>query len=244
MAGATATTGRATCTYVYAVGWASKKTSRREGVGGGKVEAVGYRDLTAITSAVPAQGLRARRRDLLRHAEIVQEAFERSTVVPLRFGTTLADRDAVVEELLAPAYGQLVGLLRRFDGLAEVTVRAFYREEEVLREIVREHPRLARLRDTASPLELGEAVAKALAAKRDAAAAEIVDTVGRFALDVALDERRTELEIVRGAFLIDRDALASVDRELAELARAQAETTVFKYTGPLPPHHFVSFAAG
>ena len=165
-------------------------------------------------------------------------------VVPLRFGTTLADRDAVVEELLAPAYDQLVGLLRRFDGLAEVTVRAFYREEEVLREIVREHPRLARLRDTASPLELGEAVAKALAAKRDAAAAEIVDTVGRFALDVALDERRTELEIVRGAFLIDRDALASVDRELAELARAQAETTVFKYTGPLPPHHFVSFAAG
>ena len=109
MAGATATTGRATCTYVYAVGWASKKTSRREGVGGGKVEAVGYRDLTAITSAVPAQGLRARRRDLLRHAEIVQEAFERSTVVPLRFGTTLADRDAVVEELLAPRHRDDLG---------------------------------------------------------------------------------------------------------------------------------------
>src|SRR5204863_8682672 len=137
--------------------------------------------------------------------------------VPLRFGTVFADRDAVVSEFLAPRYDELTATLRRLDGLAELTVRAFYREDDVLRALLAEHPRLARLRaaardgDQGFALQLGEAVARALSARRDDDAEAIVAALRPLARAVVLDERRTELEVVRAAFLVGRGALRNLD---------------------------------
>jgi hypothetical protein len=228
------TTEAATLTYVYGVTWAATPLPD-------DVTPVVHRDLAAVTSAVEARELRARRRDLLRHAEIVQRVFDGGPVVPLRFGAIVADAQA---DLLEPRYDELTRLLRDLDGLAEVTLHAYYREDDVLRALLDEEPRLVRLRATAPPVQLGEAVARALAARRDADAESIVRTLRQHAREVALDELRTELEVFRGAFLIPRDALSEVDAAADELARAHAATTVFKYTGPLPPHHFVDMGVG
>ncbi len=228
-----------TVTYVYAVTWAAAASPEGDGVCGGELTAVEHRDLAAIVSAVDAKSLRPRRRDVLRHAEVVQETFERGPVVPLRFGAVLASPEAVVEQLLEPRYEELSELLRRFDRCVELTVRAFYREQDVLRAILAAQPRLARLRGSAPPLELGGAVASALAAKCDEDARGIVAAVGPLVRDIALDDPRTELEVLRGALLLERDKLASVDAALEQIARVQAETTVVKVVGPLPPHHFV-----
>jgi hypothetical protein len=234
-----------TLTYVYAVTWADAvDSSLGTGVHDADVTAVEHRDLAAVVSPVAMRELRARRRDLLRHADVVQEAFRRATVLPLRFGTVLAGGSAVVEELLAPRYDELTGALRKLDGLAETTLRAFYREEDVMRDLLAEHPRLARLRASAPPLQLGEAVADALAARRARDAAAILETLQPLARELVTDEPRTELELARAALLVERSALAEVDRAVERLARAHARTTVFKYTGPLPPHHFVTITAG
>lgn len=229
--------GVSTLAYVYAVTWASSGVPRGAGVGDGELQLVEHGELAAVVSPVGERELRARRRDLLRHAEIVQSAFDRAPVVPLRFGTVVGD---VVEDLLVPRRDELVRLLRGLEGRAEVTLRAYYREDDVLRRLLADQPRLAGLRGGSSPLELGEAVAHALAARRDADAGRIVAALRPLARDVALDPLHAELEVVRAAFLVDRDALGKVDAAVDRLAREQAETTVFKYTGPLPPHHFVA----
>jgi hypothetical protein len=229
-----------TLTYVYAVTWAAAANGRLgRGVHDAEVTTVEHGDLAALVSSVEPQALRARRRDLLRHGEVVREAFERAPVLPLRFGTVLADAGRVVD-LLAPRHDELASTLRSLEGLAEVTVRAFYREEDVLRELLREQPRLGKLRESAPPVQLGEAVARALAARRDRDAAAILTTLRPLARDLHADEPRTALEVVRAALLVERSALAVVDREVERLARAHAQTTVFKFTGPLPPHDFVA----
>ena len=228
------TTDVSTLTYVYGVTWAATPLPD-------DVTAVVHRDLAAVTTGVETRDLRARRRDLLRHADVVQRVFDRGPVIPLRFGTVVEDPH---EELLEPRHDELSRLLRELDGLAEVTVRASYREDDVLRSLLADDPGLARLRTTAPPVRLGEAIARALAARRDADADTIVRTLRPHARDVAVDELRTELEVFRGAFLIPHAALAQVDAAVDELARAQAATTVFKYTGPLPPHHFVHLGVG
>jgi hypothetical protein len=230
-----------TLTYVYAVTWAAA-ANRPLGVGihDAEVTTVEHGELAALVSPVEPHQLRARRRDLLRHADVVQDAFERAPVLPLRFGTLLAGADHVVGDLLAPRYDELADALRRLDGLAEVTVRTHYREDDILRELLREEPRLARLRGSAPPVQLGEAVARALAARRDRDAAGVLAALRPHARDIVADEPRTTLEVVRAALLVERSALAAVDREVERLARAHASTTVFKYTGPLPPHHFVA----
>jgi hypothetical protein len=218
--------------YVYAV--TSSATRVPTGLG-----VVVHGKLAAVTRDVEAGDLRARRRDLLEHADVVRQVFDYGTVVPLQFGVVLDD---VVAELLEPRQDELLALLRELDGLVEVTIRAVFREEDVLRELLREQPALARMRGTAPPVQLGEAVARALAARRAQAADELVRTLERHAQASAVDELRTELDVFRGAFLVDRARLRVFDAELDRFAQANASTTSFKVTGPLPPHHFVQLA--
>ena len=222
----------ATLTYVYAVTWASAPVPD-------DLDVVEHGKLAAVTMPVDRRHLRAKRRDLLRHAEVVQRVFERAPVVPLQFGMVFDD---VVDELLEPRRHELVRLLRDLDGLVEVTVRAVFREDDVLRTLLREDPRLEQLRRTASPVQLGEAVARALAARRDREADDIVHALRPHVRETAVDDLRTELDVFRGAFLVERKRLKRVDAALEKLARENAATTSYKLTGPLPPHHFVALA--
>lgn len=224
----------ASLTYVYAVTWSAAPVPD-------DLETVVHRELAAVTKPAPEQKLRARRRDLLDHADVAQRVFDGSTVVPLQFGSVVGD---VVRDLLEPRHDELAELLRRLAGLAEVTVRAVYREEDVLRALLADDPRLRRLRETAIPVRLGEAVAHALQARRERDADAIVRVLERHACAVAVDELRTELDIFRGAALVERKRLPQVDDAVTRLARELAGTASFKLTGPLPPHHFVGISAG
>jgi hypothetical protein len=169
--------------------------------------------------------------------DVVQTAFDGETVVPLRFGTVFDD---VVGELLEPRHDELVRLLRSLTGLAELTVRAFFLEEPALAEIVREDAEVARLRGGADRLRLGEAVASALAVKREREAERIVSSLGRHARDVVVEERHAELEVVRAAFLVEQKKIGAFDSTMRTIAGERDGVVRFKYTGPLPPHHFTS----
>jgi hypothetical protein len=227
-------------TYVYGVGPATGGAPPGRGVAGAPLGLVRHGQLAAIVSPIPSSTVQARRQELMRHSEVLQAAFERDTVVPLRFGTVFPSGDELVADLLEPRHDDLVSLLRRFGGLAELTVRAFFLEEPVLAEIVREDREVARLRGGRDRLRLGEAVASALARKREREADRIVSRLLRHARDVVVEERQAELEVLRGAFLVERKAIKAFDATIGEIARERHGVVRFKYTGPLPPHHFVS----
>jgi hypothetical protein len=218
-----------TLTYVYGVTWASARLPA-------DLDGVQYGELAAVTMPVDQRRLRAKRRDLLRHAEVVQRIFDVAPVVPLQFGVVLDD---VVNDLLEPRHDELVRLLTELDGLVELTIRATYREEDILRTLLAEQPQLARLRERGSPVQLGEAVARALAARREADAQAILRTLQPLVRGRAVDELRTELDVFRGAFLVERKRVKRVDAAVERLAGEHATTTSFKLIGPLPPHHFV-----
>ena len=202
-----------------------------------------YGELAALVSELPSADIRARRRDLLRHEEVLQQAFEQRTILPLGFGTVFASGEDVIADLLEPRYEELVALLHSLDGLVELTVRAFYDESRVLAAIVRDEPRIAALRGSSSPADqvaLGEAVAQVLAHRRARDADEIVAALSSVARDVMVEERVAEFEVLRAAFLVERATVDELDAQAEELARRHNGLIRFKLTGPLPPHHFVS----
>jgi hypothetical protein len=131
-------------------------------------------------------------------------------------------------------------------------VRAVYREDEVLADIVRSDARIARLRDAtrgAPPrdprlLQLGEAVAKALAAKRERDLADLSSSLRRLALDVVVEPPHADLELMRASFLVERQRIPDFDALMNDLARGRRERVGFTYTGPLPPHSFVAVSQG
>jgi len=240
--------------YVYGVTWAEHANGRRRaGVGGADVQVVEHGELAAIVSPVPESRVRAKRRDLVAHMDILQRAFDVQPVLPLRFGTVLRGRSEVVDDLLAGRYEELVALLQRFDGLAELRVGATYVEEAILAEIVQGDARISRLHEatrdagaTADPLrvQLGEAVARGLGARRERDARAFAAHLVPRSRDAVLEEPRSELEVLRASFLVDRSEIPAFDACMDKLARGEQGRIAFTYTGPLAPHSFVSLMPG
>ena len=242
-----------TSVYVYGVTWADGTAAPPgTGVGGGPLDTVERGELAAIVSTVPAGPIRARRRDLLRHLEVVQEVFASNTVLPVQFGSVFPAIDVVSEELLAQRYEEFVELLHQFEGLAELRIRAAYKQEEILAEIVQGDCGIARLREltrgasAADPrqVQLGEAVARSLTAVRNRDARTISGALLECARDAVVEEPRTEYELMRASYLVERRKIAGFDKRMDTIARRERDRISFTYTGPLPPHSFVSLSSG
>ena len=227
-----------TATYVYGVALRGH-TQRGSGVVDARIGTVEHGSLAAIVSPIPSLHVRAKRRDILAHQDVLQRAFAKGTVIPFRFGTAFADKDAVVSDLLEPRHDDFARLLERFDGVVELSVRAHYVEDAVLREIVRDNSSISRRLGRASDVALGEAVANVLGAKGAAEAKEIERRLLPLAENAVLEAPRTEYELFRAAFLVRRNEVDAFDAQMNILAREREGTVVFKYVGPLPPHSFV-----
>ena len=238
-----------TALYCYGVTSAGTAASQPDaGLGGASVEPVRFRDLAALTSPAPAGKVRARRADLLRHFDVLAAAFERGTVVPLRFGIVFDDEASLVRDFLEPRHDELTGLLRELRDRVELRVTAHYREQAVLAEIVHESPRIARLREQTRDggpqpllLELGELVSAELQARTARDARAVLQRLGALALAYDLAEEQIEHQLLRASFLVERKRLRAFDEAMDDLAAGQEGRIDFTYVGPLPPHSFVSF---
>jgi len=231
--------------YVYGLTAAGRDVDAR-GIGDAPVSTVEHGELAAIVSAVGVAPLRAKRRDLLRHSDVLQAAFTDAPVVPLRFGTVFSSKEELVGDFLGARYEELVALLQRVEGLAELRVRASFVERALLAEVVRDDPRVAALRaaPNASQVELGEAVAHAVAARRVEAADEAVATLAGHAIQVQADEPSSEYEVLRASFLVDRRHVTAFELAAEQLAQRQRGRITMELVGPMPPHSFVSLGGG
>lgn len=200
---------------------------------------VAHGEVEALASDAPPELLGARR-ELRRHAEVIEEALRHTTVVPMGFGVVFPDDDAVVADLLGPREADLLALLTRLEGRIEVRVRGYYDEDSVLAEVVTEDPRLqAAATGLNERIRLGERIAEALEVKREADAQHLLRRLEPFALDTARRPPATEMTVIDAAFLVDRDGLERFDAAVGALGGEIAERVRLKYVGPLPPATFV-----
>ncbi len=223
--------------YLYGVTRPRELPSRLAELGVVLVESEGR---AAIVSELEAAPVQASRRNLLAHADVVEELHEQSVVLPSRFGTVLDDRDAALELLALPDVEQL---LERHRDHSELTLKGTY-DESVLAEVA---SGLAPLRDAyrESPtmevgIALGEAVTQGLADRR----ARDLDRVlahlsGRFE-DVVTSEPVGEFGALDLAFLVRRDGVARLEEALEEASKELSPPLRLRLVGPLPPYSFVS----
>jgi hypothetical protein len=242
-------------TALYCYGITAAKVAKPQpgaGLGGETVEAVRCGELAALTSGVAAATVRARRRDLMTHFDVLGKAFERGTVLPLRFGIVFDDERALVDEFLRPRHDELARLLRELDGQVELRVTAHYREEAILGEAVRENPRVARLREATrgsaagqpAMLELGELVSAEVQARTARDQRALLQRLSPLAVRHELDEEPIAYQLLRGSFLVERKRVKAFDKELEKFASDNAGRVDVKLVGPLPPHSFVELSHG
>lgn len=199
-------------------------------------------ELAAVVSDVPP-GLRARRRDLTGHQDLLLALCAVAPVLPMRFGM-VADGAGTVRRALDAAAPTHLATLRRLDGRTEMNLKAMPARGGV-EALVRDDPAVRRLAADVrgrpsyeGNVRLGSAIAEGLRRRATHAAGSVAQE-----LAVLADEcvRGTDVPgcVLNTSFLLPRShtdrCRELVDRRAAEL-RDRVE---LRLTGPLPCYSFV-----
>ena len=212
-----------------------------------ETRSIAHGDVAAIVHDAAAEPMTATA--LVRaHSRILEQAAATATVLPVRFGTAMASDDAVVAEFLAPQHDVLAARLARLAGTVQLTVKAFYEEEALLRGIVASSPGIARLRQKVRSLpetagyyhriRLGELVNAEVEAARERDAALLLQRLQPLALQAIREPLSTSDCAVNAAFLVARDRVDAFSGAVAEFGLEVAGRLRLRYLGPLPPYSF------
>ena len=232
--------------YVYGVVGADAVAPDCAGIDAEPLRLIGDDGLAALVSDVtqePAFGRQA----LTAHSEVLEAVLATATVLPMRFGVVMEDDAAVREHLLAAHRDELLAQLDRLSGRVELTLRATYEEAPLLREILAEEPQIRDLHAQNAGgggyldrVRLGEMIALAVDARRHRDAEQIMSLLAPLAEDYQLAEPRHERMALSASFLISREAISTFDAAVDDVALRQKHRMRLRYTGPLPPHSFVT----
>jgi Gas vesicle synthesis protein GvpL/GvpF len=241
-------TGTPQAVYVYGVAGAAASIPPVDGVESWPVRTLGHAGLTALVSPIGKTELRAA--DVRAHWRVLEHAFEHGTILPVRFGTVMESEDAVRSRLLEPNEGRLAELLHAMTGLIQLNVKGRYNEESLLRQIVREEPALARLRERAArsgavaeQLALGQGVEAAIAQRRARDAAAVRRTLEGLAT-AARDEQVRHPDAFNIAFLVARDNTDTFSEHVSNVRQELGDRIEIRYVGPVPPFSFAETELG
>jgi Gas vesicle synthesis protein GvpL/GvpF len=236
--------------YVYGiVPAAARLDPQAEGVGGGAgpVRQVAHEALAALVSDVPRGPLVAAR-DLRAHWRVLEEVAESTTVLPVRLGTVMESDGAVRDEVLRPDATRLTAMLAELDGKVQLSLKGFYDEDRLLREIVESSPQVARLRERVQGISeaasyydrirLGELVSAEIDRRRSLDTDFVLQRLEPLAVAARLEAPAAQNGGVNAAFLVDRARVDEFSQAVQRLAGELGERMQLRYVGPLPPYSF------
>ncbi|MDP3046405.1 MAG: GvpL/GvpF family gas vesicle protein [Chloroflexota bacterium] len=206
-----------------------------------------YRDIAAVISPLTVSEVPATEANLWRHEAVVESLMADRTVLPVRFGTVLADETAV-RSFLAARYAGFVAGLQRVRGRVELGLRVLWEIADSEWQMAdRNHQPsaighqpsaisgreylLARLEEehrTQAQRQRAEALAAALHAPLSRLAAENIQQV-----------LVTPSLLLKAAYLVERGRVTSFQQETEALSAAYPSLH-FVCTGPWPAYSFVT----
>jgi Gas vesicle synthesis protein GvpL/GvpF len=242
--------------YVYGIVPASERPpAGLAGVGreGNPVRHVASSKVAAIVSDVSRAPL-GRGQDIRAHWRVLDDAVERSAVLPLRFGTVMESDSAVLEDFLAPNEDRLTAQLAGLEGKVQLSVRGSYREEALLQDVVHSSPAVRRLRERTQKLpqaaayydmiRLGEFVAAEIDRCREHDTGLVVERLGGLAVASQSDVHTTKESGLNVAFLVERRRVEAFAAALPGLQAEIGERIRLRCVGPLPPYSFTDQDVG
>lgn len=238
--------------YVYGIVSAElEPPAEVTGIGEQPVDLVSHGRVGAVVSDLDGTGTVGKKSQLLAHGRVLDAVAAESAVIPLRFGTVLQSRDALVANLLAPDEERWFGLLEGLTGRSQFVVQARYDVDQVLAEVVAENPRIADLRSRTrgrpetetynARVRLGELVAAALEAKRETDAPRLLETLLPHGVDRTVRHGRGGIDhLLDVAFLVDDQRRGAFEEAAEKVARSLAGRARVKLVGPTAPYDFVA----
>ncbi|MFI8851604.1 GvpL/GvpF family gas vesicle protein [Streptomyces sp. NPDC053499] len=231
--------------YVYAIVHAGRSLPpEARGVGRppASVRLLPVGELAAVVSDVP-EDLRARRRDLMAHQDLLIRLGADAPVLPMRFGMVAEDTRTVTEAVAAAAATHLAALERLRDRTemnlkatpAQSGIESLVRADADLRRLLTD---VRRRPSYEGNVRLGQAVADGLTRRATRAVEEALPRLTALA-DGFVRGPEVPGCVLNGSFLVPAAASERFRAEVERTAAAHADQVELRLTGPLPCYSFV-----
>ncbi|MFB6717422.1 MULTISPECIES: GvpL/GvpF family gas vesicle protein [unclassified Streptomyces] len=234
--------------YVYSIVSAThpQRLDDLHGVGDppATLRTVRTESLSAVVSNAPEE-LRPKRRDLSAHQSVQEQLMADGTVLPLQFGFTTTDDDAV-RAVLEDSTDEFSERLRALEGCVEYHLKAAQDEDALLRQILQESDEARGLNEEIRsgrgspdlPLALGELVSQEVQARQDQLATGVLAALRGFAREER-SSQPTGNDFLNVSFLVERDNEKSFLGAEQDVAKELGEDFDLRLVGPLPAYSFV-----
>jgi cell division septum initiation protein DivIVA len=180
---------------------------------------------------------------------VLEAAVADAPVLPFRFGIMVPAEEEVGTDLLEARHDELAQLLKKVEGWVQMTLKVYYREDVVLREIVDSEPEIQRLREETGEgseeitrdarVRLGELVGNAIEQRRDRDAADILERLKPVSVGAVVEGVEKELMVLNAPFLVERDRQQEFEEALEEVAQERRQRMRFRLLGPMPAYNFI-----
>ncbi len=228
--------------YLYAI------TDRPElpvpaepGPEGTSVFTLTYRNIAAVVSPLTTAEILPTEDNLWQHEAVVEALMADRAVLPVRFGTLLADEGAV-QAVLATHYADFVTNLERVRGRVELSLRVLWEEDTP-------PPQPSPVRGGGGKRGNGRAYLmarlgeerqrRARRQRAEALVEEIHTPLARLAAESTRQVLVTPRQLLTAAYLLERDQTTAFQREVEALS-ADYPALRFLCTGPWPAYNFVT----
>ncbi|GIH20735.1 GvpL/GvpF family gas vesicle protein [Rugosimonospora africana] len=210
-------------------------------------------EIGALVSEVPLDGPLGEPDDLVAYQRILDGTVIEAPVLPLRFGTVLADRESV-ERLLDDGHDAFLAALNELDDRTEFIIRGRYVERALLEQILEDVPEAARLRDSLrdapddlpeqstmdARVRLGEIVNQAVEATRTTDTGNLIAALEPLTVTAIERPPTHEQDAVHVAVLVDNARRRKFERGVEAVEKRWRGRVELRLLGPLAPYDFVA----
>lgn len=230
-------------------------TDAAEGLGdpAATVSTVRQGQIAALVSEVPLDAALGQPRDLRAYQRLLDGTAGTAPVLPLRFGTVLADPEAV-ERLLADNHDAFLAALNELDDRVEFIIRGRYVERAMLEQILEDVPEAARLRDSVrgrpeestmdARIRLGEIVNQAVEAMRTTDTGNLIAALDPVTVAAVERQPSHEQDAVHVAVLVENARRRKFEKAVDAIAKRWRGRVELRLLGPLAPYDFVAAPLG
>jgi hypothetical protein len=213
------------------------------------VDVVHEGDIAALVSVISTDCALGTPEDLQAHAKLLDGTARIAPVLPLRFGAVMTDQDAVAEELLRDHHDEFAEALKALEGQAEYIVKGRYDDQAFLTRLLSESDEARQLADDIrdksedaarnSRIALGELIANAIEAMRNADTNTVIDEVEGIASQVNPREPTHEWDAAQVAVLCEVERQAELEEVVHRMNENASGLMKLRLLGPVAAYDFV-----
>jgi hypothetical protein len=206
------------------------------GIAGNQVRLLKVEDFSVLVSDFLDDTISINRHNVLAHAAVIQRVLARTTPLPFRFGTIVAEQE--LRNYVTAKRETLATKLQNIRGCIEMNAKVIWHGDGVVAE------RLPDLKDRPGTTFLAEKRRELLGGEARAAEAKKIVSwleqhVGEIVREERIEDGRTDKLILAAAHLVERSAVEQYRARL-KAAREQRPELHFLVSGPWAPYSFAN----